>query len=302
MVLEMLENPALLRKSSLAMLAVSFIICSVSIFVSYSFSPDSSGMLSLAFITIAVMPLMHNLFSTEEAREVDNPGSSTSFLLRHSSLFKFHALFFIGLVISYSFWFVALPAEASKGCNGGFPSLECRVPVKKILFKEQLKQFSAVTGQVTGGNGKGVAWNECKNHATRSFESCAVFIFDNNSVVMGLAVLFSFIYGVGAIMLIGWQASVVGVFIGREVLERGALFGIALGIGYLPHGSFEIPAYFLAAIAGGMISTAISRGKYRTHEFEIIAKDVIVVMLIAYIALLIGAFIESWIILQASYL
>jgi uncharacterized membrane protein SpoIIM required for sporulation len=300
MVLEVIQNPEKIRKRPVTALLVAFLLCSVSIFAAYNFSPQSSGILSVAFVTIAIMPLVHALFIKEEEEEVGKPGSAPSFLLRHFHLMKFYAWFFIGLVISYSFWFAVMPDELQPGCETGFNTLECRMPVKKLFFREQLAQFSAITGSHSASSG-GVAWDECKNHETRNFEKCTLFIFNNNSLILGLSVLFSFIYGAGALMLIGWQASVVGVFIGKEITETSLLSGIALGIGYLPHGILEIPAYFIGAIAGGIISVAISRRKYGKHEFEIIAKDVLALMLIAYLLLLIGAAVESWLILQQPY-
>ncbi len=300
MVLEALENPETIKKSFILILISAFVVCSVSIFVAYNFSPESSGILSIAFITIAMMPFVHSLFVKEEEKELKKPGMAPAFLLRHSSLLKFYSWFFIGLVMSYSFWFVVLPEDISDECKTGFNTLDCRIPAKELVFRDQLKQFSAITGQVSKPQG-GVAWDECKNPETRNFDDCTGFIFNNNSFVLGLAVLFSFAYGAGALMLIGWQASVVGVFIGKEILDNSVMYGVALAFGYLPHGIFEIPAYFMGAIAGGIISVAISRRKYRSHEFEIIAKDVLAIMLIAYILLFIGAAVESWLILQYAY-
>lgn len=302
MVLEALESIESIKKNSITVLLVAVVLSAVSIVVAYNLFPDSTGVYALSLITIAMIPVLHTLFSKEEEDEVDRPGFAPGFIVRHFSLIKFYSWFFIGLVASYALWFVILPPEVPEICGTSSKDLICMVPPKSVLFKEQMKQFSAITGNATGTGKAVVAWNECKNPDTRNLDNCRDFIFSNNSFVMGLSVLLSFAYGAGAIELIGWNASVVGTFVGQEIARKDVVSGVALAIGYLPHGIFEIAAYFLGAIAGGIISTAISRRKYRTHEFEIIAKDVLAILILAYILLYIGAWIESSIILGQVYL
>jgi uncharacterized membrane protein SpoIIM required for sporulation len=132
-------------------------------------------------------------------------------------------------------------------------------------------------------------------------------IFGNNSFVLGLAVLFSFAYGAGAIFLIAWNASVIGVIIGTDMLALYSsyaglgvlglvlayLHGLVNAIGFLPHGIFELSAYFIGSIAGGIISVALTRKKYGAKDFELIAKDTLILLFLAYFLLFIGAMIEA---------
>ncbi|MCX8158249.1 MAG: stage II sporulation protein M [Candidatus Diapherotrites archaeon] len=296
MVLEALETIETIKNNSALTVLVAFVVSTFSIFTSYYMFSEHASVLSLLFITVAMMPLVHTLFSKEEEKEVEKPGFAPGFIIRHFTLIKFYSWFFIGLIISYSLFYVILPNEKPLNCKQTF-SLTCIMPPKQAIFKEQIKQFYAISGRATEVNETTIAYDECKNPETRSFEKCRDFIFSNNVYVMGLHVLFSFLYGAGAIELLGWNASVLATFIGKEISENDLSSGIALAIGYLPHGIFEITAYFIGAIAGGIISAAISRRKFRTYEFEIIAKDVLVLILLSYILLYIGAWIESMIIM-----
>jgi len=121
--------------------------------------------------------------------------------------------------------------------------------------------------------------------------------------VLLLAVAFSFLYGAGAVFLIGWNASVIGVLIGKDIVQAaaasGSLFsGIAIGLynalGLVPHGLFESLGYFFGAIAGGIIGAALSKKRHLKGEMATVSKDVTFMMVCAIGLLLIGALIEAY--------
>ena len=133
-------------------------------------------------------------------------------------------------------------------------------------------------------------------------------IFYNNAFVMLLSVIFSFVYGAGAVFLIGWNASIIGVVVGKDIVQAMAVSGnfvqaFATGLynalGLLPHGLPEAMGYFFGAIAGGIIGVAISKRSYLPHELRTIGKDAIVTLSLALILLFIGAWIEAIVIIQA---
>ncbi len=295
MVLEAIVSVEGVRKHPVSIFFFAVILSSVCLFAAYYLFPNSSSILSLAFITVGMMPIMHTLMVVEETMEVERPGWAPGFIARHFGLIKVYAWFFLGIIASYAIWYVILPPTASQLCIAAEEPkpLTCLIPAKDKVFSEQTLVFSAITGRVTLG------WKECKNPETRSFEKCTAFIFNNNWGVMLMAVALSFLYGAGAIFLIGWNASIIGLFIGMEILDVHWIAGLLRAVSYLPHGIWEIVGYFIGAIAGGIISVAISKRKYRTHEFEIIAKDVLVLVVLATAILLIGALVEAWLILSA---
>jgi len=64
---------------------------------------------------------------------------------------------------------------------------------------------------------------------------------------------------------------------------------------YIIHGIPEMIAYFIAGIAGGIISVAVIRHDFRSSNFKKIVLDSIDLVLIAVIVLLLAALIEVFI-------
>lgn len=278
-------------------LVLAFVVSSASMFLSALTFPSSTSILTIAFITTAMMPLIHGLFEFEEKKEVMHPGKAFAFLRRHFALVKVYAWFFIGLIISFSFWYVILPSEVNSNNVFDFKL------TKEMVFGEQLNNVrgiesvrSSLTGDVISSCSEKGYWNAF---------TC---IFSNNLFVLGLAFLLSFVYGAGAIFLIAWNASILGVVIGQDILNLylstytasefgiiGAyLHGLLNAFGYLPHGIFEIPAYFIGAIAGGIITIALTmKTKSREKILTMALTDALILILIAIILLLIGAAIEA---------
>jgi len=281
MVLESISNLGGAEKHPFTLFFMAFIVTSIGIFVSAKTFPESASVLTIAFVAVAFMPIMHSLFAQEEKQEVDEKDMPFAFISTHFDVIHIYSWIFLGMIAAYSLWAVILPIS-NDDCSG----LSCILPEKTVVFSEQNKVHSSLTGKVIGEN-------ECFNKETRSFGPCFELIFLNNFWVMVLAILFSFIWGAGAIFLLGWNASVIGLFIGMEVLTKSIDAGIIRAISYLPHGIPEIMAYFVAAIAGGIISAAISKKKFQPHEVRIVLVDTVLLLFLASITLFIAAFIET---------
>ncbi len=300
MVLESIIDASRARSHPVMMLVASFVIATVAMWLSYYISKDGSSLLTLAFVMAAFMPTIHAIFVMEEESESDKPGWAGSFLKRHFCVVKLYSYFFIGLVLCYAFWYVVLPAE-TPGICAAEDNIVCFMPAKEDIFSEQEKVWGkmdtwkdSVTEKVTG-RVTGLDHRQCIGSG-KNFVGCTEFIFLNNALVLGLAILFSFVYGAGALFLIGWNASVIGIFIGKEVLDRSLAHGVMRAFGYLPHGIPEVAGYFIGAIAGGIISAGLSTKKFGTRRFEVIAKDALVLILLAYFVLFIAAAVEAWLI------
>ena len=128
-------------------------------------------------------------------------------------------------------------------------------------------------------------------------------IFLNNSRVLLICLVLSLVYGFGALFVLTWNASVGGVFIGNLIKQKmvsptttGAFFhfqATSAGLlSYLPHGLLEMGAYFIAALAGGIISRAIVHHDYRSSSFRVIVLDASYLLLISVVVLLIAAIVE----------
>lgn len=281
MVLELISNLRGAEKHPVSLFFIAFIVTTAAMVIAYRTFPSSSSVLTIAFVAFAFTPIMHALFLKAEIKEVKQKDVPFAFIATHFDVIHIYSWIFIGMIVAFSFWAVVLP-EDNEGCTG----YACLIPTQSAIFEEQNKVHRGITGNVIGED-------ECFDENTKSFEKCFGLIFWNNFWVMGFAILFSFIWGAGAIFLLGWQASVIGLFIGLEVHASSVSGGLIRAISFLPHGIPEILAYFIAAIAGGIISATISKQKFQPHEIRIVMIDTLLLLGLASITLSIGAFIET---------
>ena len=105
--------------------------------------------------------------------------------------------------------------------------------------------------------------------------------------------LFSLIFGAGAIFILVWNASVIAAAIG--LFAKQGLFGLPCAyLRYLFHGIPEIAAYFVAALAGGIISVAIIRKDLREERLWGILQDSLLLFIIAIVILIISGLMEVY--------
>jgi len=178
------------------------------------------GFFVVLFTIIPSVYFIVLLIKREEKREekrIERGG--VSFWDIHGKDIIIYLLYFLGLTLSFALWSFFLPSES---------------------FGVQIDKITAIRG--TGA-------------LTQAGAFTAIFM--NNLQVMVVAFVFSLVFGAGAIFIIVWNASVLGVFIGQ--FSR-SLFHIPLvSAGFLLHGIPEIGGYVAAALAGGILSAAILR-------------------------------------------
>ncbi len=63
---------------------------------------------------------------------------------------------------------------------------------------------------------------------------------------------------------------------------------------YLSHGILEFAAFMLVALAGGIVSMAITHHDLGNKKWKIIMKDALQLIIIAIIILVIAAFVEVY--------
>jgi uncharacterized membrane protein SpoIIM required for sporulation len=117
------------------------------------------------------------------------------------------------------------------------------------------------------------------------------------------------LYGAGAIFILTWNASVISTAIGNIIRTNIAshtvtgfskissyfqIISLAI-LRYMIHGIPEIVAYFVAGLAGGIISVAAINEKFGTRKFEKIVLDSSDLILISVLILILAALIEVYI-------
>ena len=261
MVLELIFNPFALKKKPIHIFISGFFYTILAAFLAYFSFRDLSGILTVFLIVISTLPLVYNIIKREE--ELDLRYSKELFLLKeHSKVLIYFLALFLGILFAFTLLYLLLPENMTNA-----------------LFSYQQSAIAGVNnnlqGAVIGGvEGKG---------------SLFVGILLNNFKVLFFCILFSFMYGSGAIFILTWNASVIATAMGALIKNQLAIsfgspglyayftLGVASFFRYMTHGIVEIAAYFIAGLAGGIISIALIKHDLKEKRVLIDALDLIFV-------------------------
>ena len=251
MVVESLIKPKWVAKQPLYSLflgiTMAFIGTSIGLFV----FPDQASFAGLLFITIAAVPFLQKVvdFEADKRNKI-----AAHFWHRNHKIALIYGLFFLGVTITYFIWSVVLPTEAAA-----------------FFFDRQIVALSQPT--VLG--------------FFSQIELNFFGILINNLKVLALVLLLSFIYGMGSILVIAWNASVLGVFIGS--------FGAYIGfLEFIPHTALEFTGFFFAAMAGGLLSMAFdhNRTEFGSKKFYRAIEDASALFIVGVTLIAIGVLVE----------
>ena len=242
---------------------LSILISIIALFISYTTFKENTGLFTVVLISLIMVPFMNTMLSHEEY-ETEKSGQNEHFFKRHGDIILAYTAIFCGMIVAMSITFVILPQD-----------------IVKMVFDQQIKEVNLIQGSFT-------------------FGSQFLDIVINNISVLVLAFLFSFLLGTGAVLILAWNASVLSAAIGLIANSLGGFKGMPVAVlTFIPHGSFEILAYFVGAIAGGLVSAAVMRKK--SNNFWYIVKDCSLMMILALVFLIIGGVIETFIIMVQDY-
>ena len=278
MVLENLLTPFQAEQTPWKTAFLGFVYATVAAFLAYLVFKSNASMTMVFLVTMAALPLMYQLTQVEEEKDLEGYGESW-LLKEHGKALKSMMWLFVGMTVAFMVWYSFLPSGMASA-----------------LFDAQRDTITSINGAATGDLAADIG------RFTR--------IFLNNVRVVVFSILFSFLYGAGAIFVLSWNASVIGTAMGTIVksgLDRIAdLTGIAaigghaqiLGyalLRYAIHGVPEILAYFVAGLAGGIISIAIVRHDMGTRKFEHVLLDSADLILISLLITFLAGILEVWV-------
>ena len=271
--IESILRPSSVEKRPWEAFIAGFLFTIVAILLTLQLGVEGAGagLLLVAFISIPAAPFFLNLFRLEEKHHGGNIFS------RHKKLIEIFGFFFLAVILASSLVYVILPPETSAQ-----------------LYDDQANSLRAM----------GVI----KAEASAASEIGFGYILINNLQVLFLAFIFSFVFGAGAVWLIAWNATILGVLIGK-IAENPVAFGSILVvkdniatnyvlalpltlIRLLPHGILEFGGYFFGAIAGGILSVTLIQERYKEHKALPVMKDSLIYLAIAGALILIGAVVE----------
>jgi uncharacterized membrane protein SpoIIM required for sporulation len=278
MVLESLINPFKAEKHPWELFFLGLLYSSFAIFISMHIFDTMAGLIAVFFTVMACVPLLYNTMRLEEEKDKLDVQERT-LLKEHAKAISFLTFLFLGILVSFTLWYVFLPSEQAQN----FFSIQIDT-IKSI-------NSNAVSGAVPG-------------------TGLLLKIFLNNVKVLIFCILFSFFYGAGAIFILTWNASVIAAATGnfiREHLASLATNAGMLGVGayfqavsmgflrYMIHGIPEILAYFVAGLAGGIISVAVVNHDFYSGKFEKILFDSANLVIIGIAILFAAAILEVYV-------
>lgn len=278
----MLMSPRKAERRPWELFFVGAFYASISILIAnWVFSKDAvlSQYSSIFVVTFTVMfsiPFMYYVIRLEEKKASEISGAINRIKEHRKALWAFLWLF-VGFVVAFSFWYIILPsANLSEAPVKTYCQINRPGNVDECFAQYGLKDVPSSTAfQTTNGE--------------RLF-----LIFTNNIYVLIFTLVFSLIFGAGVIFILVWNASVIGAAISIFSESNLGVLPIALAR-YFIHGIPEIAAYFVAALAGGIISIAVIRRDMESERFWEILQDSLNLIIIAVVILFVAAFMEVFI-------
>jgi len=278
MVLESLLFPIKAEKKPWQMFFLGFLYASIGLFVALWIFRDQASLVMVFMITMAAIPIFYNTMKLEESKDllID---TESHILREHNKAISFFMYMFVGMTFACALWYSVLPTE-----------------LVNSIFDKQVGTIQAINNQVSG-------------HVIQNLNIFSR-IFFNNLKVLAFSILFSLVYGAGAIFILAWNSTVIGAAIGNFIRSNVSSYTSSLGLlqagnyfhvvsigllKYSIHGIPEIAAYFYGGLAGGILSVAIIRKHFKTNKFPAIMVDFSELILIAIGFLVAAAFLEVYV-------
>jgi len=217
------------------------------------------------------------MLKMEEKKDLHQE-ENLSLIKEHSrAIFTFLWLF-IGYILAFSLAYSLFPngqqffsAQIETYCQMNRP----------FNYEECVNQYGVVKETVTG--------KAISNSFIRVME-----IFSNNISVLIVTLILSLVVGAGAIFVLAWNASVIAAAI--SIFTKSDASSLHLGLlRYLIHGLPEVAAYFVAALAGGILGMAVIRKDTQIEKRWNIFEDILLLVILAIVILVISALIEVFI-------
>lgn len=277
--LESLINPKRAEKGPWKMLFVGLIYASLSILlVQWFFSGDTilsqySGMIVVTFCVMFSIPFMYYIIRQEEKQDEVVTGFKGIWNVHGDAIAALMWLF-LGFIIAFSFWNIALQDSNLLNAQIGTYCL-----INSPGDIDKCTSDYSPDGSITGSTTKNI----------RFFS-----ILENNLLVMIFTLIFSLIFGAGAIFVLAWNASVIAAAVG--IFTKYQLADIPLGIArYMFHGFPEITAYFITALAGGILGVGFIRNGVKNKKFLRIVENVALLIFLSILLLAMAALLEVYV-------
>ncbi|MBD3248898.1 hypothetical protein GF336_02520 [Candidatus Woesearchaeota archaeon] len=297
MVLDLLINPKKITGNPWEMLFIGAIYSFVAAFLALWIFKNYVSLVMITLTVVASVPFVRSIIEQEEEKRVSSKDDQGIFKLlkQHNSAIKALMYLFLGFTVTFTLLYVFMPSEVTERMFS--VQLETIITVQS---PDPTGNFISATGNYHEVAGK---YTDVTGNYISPFE---IFkrIFMNNTKILLFCAAFSFFFGAGAIFILTWNASVmataIGSFIRNNLFYAESMFDyfqvIVVGLlQYTIHGIPEIMAYFIAALASGMVSFSLMTQEFMSPGFKKVAKDAGVLFTIAAAVIFLAALIEVYI-------
>ena len=282
MVLESLLNGVDAEQKPWKVFLLGFLYASIAIFLSLWIFRNEASLVVVFLTVLASLPLVYATLKLEATKGITEK-KEFKLLQMHWSGLRLFVFIFLGYVAAMSLAYIILPGA-----------------VVGDLFSTQAATIQSINS------------NFVNNEVSGGYTSIDFFsiIVTNNFRVLFFCIFFSFFFGAGAIFILTWNASVIATAMGTFVRNNLASYASSVGLAkvgayfhlfilgslrYMTHGIFEIAAYFVGGLAGGLISLAVLNYKTNDNKFRLLMRDAIDLILVALIIVVIAGLVEVWI-------
>ena len=239
-------------------------------FVAFYFFRNSISIAMLFLATLLIVPTIAKLLSMEEKRE--SKEGLRHFFRNHRDIFEIYHALFLGIFV-------------------GYIALTLFVADTSTLFDYQVSFL-----EQREGLNKGLIENFLITPLQPQVETFVSVISSNISVLL-IFFFLSMFYGAGGIFLVLLNASVFSTlittiigFFGRSIGQVTSILGI-----FLIHMIPEVSGFLIAAIAGGVVSRALTQEKWMSRRFQNVMKDAAILLIISLVFVILGGFLEIFV-------
>lgn len=276
MVLESIK-PSWMERKPAKVFWIGFIYSVIGIALAWLVFGDYASISGVFLTTMPLVVVMYKLLKYEEKKDL-RIRSERSLIKEHSKALSMFIFLFLGMVISYSLLFTILPKD-----------------ITEKIFSLQINVIKSINLEAAG-------------YFTNNTAALSAILL-NNFKVLFFSIFFSFLYGSGAIFILTLNASVIGVAVGTVIRNSISEYAgsshivflynyfksFPLTFGYAVHGIPEISAYFVGALAGGIISVAVVNHDFGNKEFRRIVRDSVDLLLISVLLLVLAGLLEVYV-------
>jgi uncharacterized membrane protein SpoIIM required for sporulation len=242
-------------------IVLGFVFASIGIGFSYLVFKDEPSFPAIFLTTLAIAPVVIKMIKNEEWEP-----KFEKIIQRHEKVIETYFYLFFGMSIAFAVFFTFLPEDMTA-----------------LIFSEQIKKFTA-------------GFFSFDFNPSFLFAQSTLFskIVINNLGLMFFFFLLSLFYGSGSLLLLSWNASILGVMWGK-ILKTVLL--LSNPVDFVTKTFFNVPyllpevlAYFLASIAGGIVSLNLTR----KTKAGIAMIDSLVFLVLAIVIIVLAGIIETF--------